>query len=58
MSELLLNMFNAFLQGRWRLGVNLNSDASSLTLLLQDDEVRGLQIRHSSGWTPVKTSTK
>ncbi|KAJ0966447.1 hypothetical protein J5N97_027585 [Dioscorea zingiberensis] len=35
-------------------GVSPHSDTSTLTVLLQDDEVTGLQIRHSGGWIPVK----
>ncbi|KAK1378007.1 Fe2OG dioxygenase domain-containing protein [Heracleum sosnowskyi] len=36
------------------LGVSPHSDASSLTLLLQDDETTGLQIKHRGIWVPVK----
>lgn len=36
------------------LGVSPHSDASSITVLLQDDEITGLQIRHKGGWVPVK----
>ncbi|KAH7675110.1 (S)-norcoclaurine synthase protein [Dioscorea alata] len=36
------------------IGVSPHSDTSTLTVLLQDDEVTGLQIRHSGGWVPVK----
>lgn len=36
------------------LGVSPHSDASSLTLLLQDDEIAGLQIKHKGIWVPVK----
>lgn len=36
------------------LGVSPHSDASSLTLLLQDDEITGLQIKHKGIWVPVK----
>ena len=36
------------------LGVSPHSDASSITLLIQDDDITGLQIRHEEGWVPVK----
>ncbi|KAK6929373.1 LOW QUALITY PROTEIN: Isopenicillin N synthase-like, Fe(2+) 2OG dioxygenase domain [Dillenia turbinata] len=36
------------------LGVSPHSDAGSITLLLQDDEIPGLQIKHYGGWVPVK----
>ncbi|WRX12459.1 Non-hem dioxygenase N-terminal domain - like 3 [Theobroma cacao] len=35
-------------------GFNPHSDGGSLTLLLQDDEITGLQIRHKEEWIPVK----
>ena len=36
------------------LGVSPHSDGGSITLLLQDDETTGLQIKHKGGWLPVK----
>jgi isopenicillin N synthase-like dioxygenase len=36
------------------LGVSPHSDTSTITLLLQDDDITGLQIRHREGWVPVK----
>ena len=36
------------------LGVSPHSDASSLTLLLQDDDITGLQIKNKGIWVPVK----
>ncbi|XP_021296096.1 protein SRG1-like [Herrania umbratica] len=36
------------------LGISPHSDGGSLTLLLQDDEIIGLQIRHKEEWIPVK----
>ncbi|XVF83720.1 hypothetical protein PTKIN_Ptkin16aG0514400 [Pterospermum kingtungense] len=36
------------------LGVSPHSDGSILTLLLQDDEITGLQIKHKEAWIPVK----
>ncbi|KAK0593208.1 hypothetical protein LWI29_032936 [Acer saccharum] len=36
------------------LGISPHSDASTITLLLQDDELTGLQIRHKQNWVPVK----
>lgn len=36
------------------LGVGPHSDASSITLLLQDDEITALQIKHEGVWVPVK----
>ena len=36
------------------LGVSPHSDTSTLTVLLQDDDVMGLQIRHCGSWVPVK----
>ncbi|KAM7499291.1 hypothetical protein LguiA_023705 [Lonicera macranthoides] len=36
------------------LGVSPHSDSSSITLLLQDDDIIGLQIKHRGTWVPVK----
>ncbi|EOY18070.1 2-oxoglutarate (2OG) and Fe(II)-dependent oxygenase superfamily protein, putative [Theobroma cacao] len=36
------------------LGISPHSDGSTFTLLLQDDEVTGLQIKHKQVWVPVK----
>ncbi|PKI72348.1 hypothetical protein CRG98_007218 [Punica granatum] len=36
------------------LGVSPHSDGSSITLLLQDDEISGLQVKHRGGWVTVK----
>lgn len=36
------------------LGVSPHSDASTITLLLQDDKITGLQIKHKDSWIPVK----
>ncbi|KAK2972336.1 hypothetical protein RJ640_014394 [Escallonia rubra] len=36
------------------LGLGPHSDASSITLLAQDDDVTGLQVLHDGGWVPVK----
>ncbi|KAK2637334.1 hypothetical protein Ddye_032126 [Dipteronia dyeriana] len=36
------------------LGISPHSDASTITLLIQDDELTGLQIRHKQKWVPVK----
>lgn len=36
------------------LGVSPHSDGSSITLLLQDDEITSLQIKHKGRWVPVK----
>ncbi|XP_073137738.1 protein LATERAL BRANCHING OXIDOREDUCTASE 1-like [Henckelia pumila] len=36
------------------LGVSPHSDASSITLLVQEDEITALQIRHKREWVPVK----
>ncbi|XP_019191662.1 PREDICTED: protein SRG1-like [Ipomoea nil] len=35
------------------LGVSPHSDSSSITLLLQEDEIAGLQIRHKQSWVPI-----
>ncbi|KAL5166358.1 Protein SRG1 [Glycine soja] len=34
-------------------GLSPHSDTSSITLLMQDDDVTGLEIRHQGGWVPV-----
>ena len=40
------------------LGLSPHSDASSITILLQDDYVTALQIRHDGGYVgPCKTRT-
>ncbi|XVE69317.1 hypothetical protein DITRI_Ditri09bG0142600 [Diplodiscus trichospermus] len=39
------------------LGVSPHSDGSALTLLLQDDEIIGLQIKNKEEWIPVKPIT-
>lgn len=36
------------------LGVSPHSDGSVLTLLMQDDEITSLQIKHEGAWIPVK----
>ncbi|EOY18069.1 Oxoglutarate/iron-dependent dioxygenase - like 10 [Theobroma cacao] len=36
------------------LGISPHSDGSALTLLLQDDEVTALQIKHEESWVDVK----
>lgn len=36
------------------LGISPHSDSSTITLLLQDDEVTGLQIKHDGMWVPVR----
>lgn len=36
------------------LGISPHSDTSTITILMQDDDVTGLQIRHQEGWVPVK----
>ncbi|TYH19930.1 hypothetical protein ES288_A05G391100v1 [Gossypium darwinii] len=36
------------------LGCSPHSDGTSFTLLLQDDDVPGLQIKHNEAWVPVK----
>ncbi|TKY65998.1 Codeine O-demethylase [Spatholobus suberectus] len=35
------------------LGLSPHSDTSTITLLMQDDDVTGLEIRHQGGWVPV-----
>lgn len=35
-------------------GLSPHSDTSTITILMQDDNVTGLQIRHREGWVPVK----
>ncbi|KAK1354694.1 ACC oxidase [Heracleum sosnowskyi] len=36
------------------MGSSQHSGTSSITILLQDDGVDGLQINHNGGWVPVK----
>ncbi|PIA60409.1 hypothetical protein AQUCO_00300125v1 [Aquilegia coerulea] len=36
------------------LGASPHSDVSSITILTQDDDITGLQIRHGEGWVSVK----
>lgn len=36
------------------LGVSPHSDGGSITVLIQDDEIAGLQIKHKGEWVPVK----
>ena len=36
------------------LGASPHSDGGSITLLLQSDDVVGLQIKHKGGWIPIK----
>ncbi|PON90836.1 Oxoglutarate/iron-dependent dioxygenase [Trema orientale] len=36
------------------LGISPHSDTSTITILMQDGDVTGLQIRHQGGWVPVK----
>ncbi|XP_039047632.1 protein SRG1-like isoform X1 [Hibiscus syriacus] len=37
------------------LGVSPHSDSSTITILMQDDDVCGLQIKHDDDWVPVNT---
>ena len=48
-----LNYYPACSRPDLVLGISPHSDASSLTVLLQDNEITGLQIRHKGGWVPV-----
>ncbi|PIA60411.1 hypothetical protein AQUCO_00300126v1 [Aquilegia coerulea] len=36
------------------LGVSAHSDSTSLTILMQDDDITALQIRRDDGWLPIK----
>ncbi|KAK3034257.1 hypothetical protein RJ639_032192 [Escallonia herrerae] len=36
------------------LGLNSHTDVCTITILMQDDDVTGLQIRYNGGWVPVK----
>lgn len=36
------------------LGVSPHSDSNSISLLLQDDDITALQIKHKGVWVPVK----
>lgn len=36
------------------LGISPHSDTSSITILLQEDHLHGLQIHHNDEWIPVK----
>lgn len=36
------------------IGINPHSDATSISILLQDDDATGLEIQHDGGWVPVK----
>lgn len=36
------------------MGMSPHSDATTITILLQDNNVNGLQIRHNGGWVPVQ----
>nr|CAD1828666.1 unnamed protein product [Ananas comosus var. bracteatus] len=36
------------------LGVSPHSDGSSITILLQEDDIPGLQIKYKGEWIPVK----
>ncbi|XP_034693242.1 protein SRG1-like [Vitis riparia] len=35
------------------IGISPHSDATSISILLQDDDVTGLEIQHDGGWVPV-----
>ncbi|PSR93124.1 hypothetical protein CEY00_Acc27734 [Actinidia chinensis var. chinensis] len=49
-----LNYYPTCFKPELVLGVSPHSDASSITLLLQDDDITALQIKHDGGWVPVK----
>ncbi|KAK3009483.1 hypothetical protein RJ639_015444 [Escallonia herrerae] len=36
------------------LGLTSHTDLGTIAILMQDDDVTGLQIRHNEGWVPVK----
>ncbi|XP_062094336.1 oxoglutarate-dependent flavonoid 7-O-demethylase 1-like [Humulus lupulus] len=40
------------------LGISPHSDTSTITILMQDGDVTGLQIRHQGGWVPVRAIPK
>ena len=36
------------------IGIGPHSDTTSISILLQDDDVTGLEIQHDGGWVPIK----
>ena len=49
-----MNYYPACLRPDLVLGISPHSDGSALTLLLQDDEITALQIKHKESWVNVK----
>lgn len=49
-----MNYYPPCPQPEHAIGLNSHSDASGLTILLQINEVEGLQIRKDGAWIPVK----
>ncbi|XP_022748497.1 protein SRG1-like [Durio zibethinus] len=49
-----MNYYPACLRPELVLGISPHSDSSALTLLLQDDEITALQIKHKQSWVNVK----
>ncbi|KAL2541596.1 2-oxoglutarate (2OG) and Fe(II)-dependent oxygenase superfamily protein [Abeliophyllum distichum] len=53
--SLLMGMEGGFLKElQGFLGLGPHSDCSSITLLLQDDDITALQIKHKEAWIPIK----
>nr|GMC59285.1 protein SRG1-like [Ipomoea batatas] len=48
-----LNYYSPCAMSDLVLGVRPHSDINSISLLLQEDEITGLQIRHKESWVPV-----
>lgn len=49
-----MNYYPSCAQPDLVLGVSPHSDSSSITLLVQDDEITALQIKHDGLWVPVR----
>lgn len=39
------------------LGISPHSDRSTITILMQEEDIKGLQIKHNGFWVPVKPVT-
>ncbi|XP_052299045.1 protein SRG1-like isoform X2 [Citrus sinensis] len=39
------------------LGISPHSDTSTITILMQEEDIKGLQIKHNGFWVPVKPVT-
>lgn len=53
LQALRMNYYPACYRPDHVLGISPHSDTSTITILMQEDQINGLQIKHNGGWVPV-----